>query len=223
MIVLDLDDTLYLERDYALSGFRHVGAYVEGVEGFAGFAEACIRRFEAGERRTIFDSAALEVGLSLGEDLLDRLVDEYRSHKPRIELCPDAAAFLQRVSGPLGLITDGAAVSQWQKIDALGIRPFLSEIRVTGDWPPGFGKPHERAFVEMESATTAPTLWYIGDNPAKDFVTPKKRGWRTIQIWRPGGIHDPNPPGAAFAADTTVESFDEVDGMLATDSEARQR
>ena len=50
-IVLDLDDTLYLERDYVRSGFTHV-AYLE-ARGLANSAEVFAflwAGFEAGER-----------------------------------------------------------------------------------------------------------------------------------------------------------------------------
>src|SRR3546814_16258418 len=31
---------------------------------------------------------------------------------------------------------------------------------------------------------------YVGDNPAQDFTAPSAMGWRTVQITRPGGVHN---------------------------------
>ena len=40
-VVFDVDDTLYLERDYVRSGFRAVGVWASRWLGLSGFAERC--------------------------------------------------------------------------------------------------------------------------------------------------------------------------------------
>ena len=56
VVVFDLDDTLYLERDYVRSGFRAVDAWLasRGILGFFGEAWA---NFENGLRGKAFDRA----------------------------------------------------------------------------------------------------------------------------------------------------------------------
>src|SRR5882762_1725218 len=48
--VFDLDDTLYLERDFVCSGFEHVGIYAEKELGIPNFAERAWSLFVAGHR-----------------------------------------------------------------------------------------------------------------------------------------------------------------------------
>lgn len=63
MLVFDLDDTLYLERDFAFSGYRHLDHWVAAQTGITGFGAACRALFEAGERRHVFDRACAQLGL----------------------------------------------------------------------------------------------------------------------------------------------------------------
>ena len=49
-LVFDLDDTLYLERDFARSGFAAAGDWLQQELGIGGFAETGWRIFEAGDR-----------------------------------------------------------------------------------------------------------------------------------------------------------------------------
>ena len=214
MLVLDLDDTLYLERDFAYSGYRHLEIWVAENYGAAGFGARCSAHFEEGERRHVFDKACSDLGLPNTAELIATLVAEYRSHRPSIALCPDAAHYLRRHAGATGLITDGPAATQRAKIAALGLDSVIDHVLLTSAWGSGFAKPHPRAFEAMEALTTPASLVYVADNPAKDFVTPKARGWRTVQIVRPGAIHDPRAPDDAHSAEVRIESFDALDGVL---------
>ncbi|MBV1895438.1 MAG: HAD family hydrolase [Rhodobacteraceae bacterium] len=215
MLVFDLDDTLYLERDFAFSGYRHLDRFVERAMGATGFGEQCRALFEAGERRHIFDVACKELGLTLTAEQILELVNEYRNHPPDIALSADAARYLTNSDRPFGLITDGPEKMQRNKISALNLDRFIRHIRPTGAWPDGFGKPHPRAFKDMESAaSTGSKMVYVADNPAKDFVTPNKRGWLTVQILRAGAVHDPSAPNAAYAAHAQITSFDDLDAVL---------
>ena len=220
MLVFDLDDTLYLERDFAMSGYRAVGRWMRKTLGVEGFDRVCADLFEAGERRRVFDRALAKLGVPAGRIAVGRLVEGYRAHRPEIALAPDAARYLERVRGriPLGLITDGQAMTQWAKIRALGLEAIIDHIVVTGDWPPGFGKPHPRAFETLERTRRAAPhrMVYVADNPLKDFVTPRARGWFTVQIARARRVHLAPAPDDLHAAHATIGSLDQLDGLLAS-------
>ncbi|QFS82443.1 hypothetical protein FIU97_06450 [Roseivivax sp. THAF40] len=215
MLVFDLDDTLYLERDFAFSGYRHLDHWVAAQTGITGFGAACRALFEAGERRHVFDRACAQLGLDPSPEWIAELVAAYRGHPPQITLADDAARYLARAEGPYGLITDGPEHMQRAKIAALSLERWIAHIRPTGAWPPGFGKPHPRAYEEMEGFGSSSPMVYVADNPAKDFVTPKARGWLTVQITRPGSVHSPVPPDNDHAAHVKCQSFDELDAALA--------
>ena len=119
LIVLDLDDTLYLERDYVRSGFHAVGKWIFEEVGIRGVFQDAWRLFEDGVRGNIFDRVLENHGIKDGR-LVQRLVGLYRSHEPKIKMLPDAEAFLEsQRRGSLALITDGPSESQWAKIRAL--------------------------------------------------------------------------------------------------------
>ena len=54
----------------------------------------------------------------------------------------------------------------------------------------------------------------MADNPAKDFLTSRARGWLTIQIARPERIHQLNPPSLAHKADATISTLDVLDDAI---------
>src|SRR3546814_13775930 len=86
VVVLDLDDTLYLERDYVRSGFKAVEQWLALERAAAGFSDTCWRLFEGGHRGDIFDQGLLELGLDSHAELVAQLVTVYREHHPDIAL-----------------------------------------------------------------------------------------------------------------------------------------
>lgn len=215
MLVFDLDDTLYLERDFAFSGYNWLNGWVHEKTGAEGFGQQCQAAYNAGERRRIFNVACAQTGLDATDAFIQDLITKYRSHPPSISLCKDAERFLTNADQPMGLITDGPEKMQRNKIAALDLDRFIAHIRPTGAWPDGYGKPHPRAYEEMELAAQNPRrMVYVADNPAKDFITPNARGWRTVQILRPGAVHDPIPPSSKHAAYATVTSLGQLTEVL---------
>lgn len=211
-IVFDLDDTLYLERDFAFSGYEAAGAWL-AVQGLApGFADTCRGLFLAGERRRIFDRAAEAQGLPPG--LVPELVEVYRSHMPRIALCPDAARYLSGHGG-FAIISDGFERTQRNKIAALGLDRFCDVIVPTGQWAAEYCKPHPRAYELVAAASAGRACVYVADNAAKDFLTPNRLGWITIQILRPDRVHVGAPPTPAHAARAVIDSLDQLDQAIA--------
>ena len=101
VIVLDMDDTLYLERDYAYSGFRAVGNWVASQFGRTGFADLCRSLFDAGVRGTVFNQALLRFGLGSDELIVRQLLTVYRTHYPAIQLLPDSLEFLRKCVIPV--------------------------------------------------------------------------------------------------------------------------
>src|SRR5205807_1228176 len=90
VVVLDIDDTLYLERDYARSGFRAV----EVAAAIPGFADVAWQLFLDGVRGDTFDRALRALDQVPEPGRVAELVTIYRAHEPTIELARDAAAFL---------------------------------------------------------------------------------------------------------------------------------
>jgi putative hydrolase of the HAD superfamily len=215
IIVFDMDDTLYLERDFVRSGFRAVDDWLAAERRIGGFLAAAWRLFEGGQRGHVFDHALAALGVAPEPGLIPRLVEVYRSHRPTIRLAPDAARALERHAGQnsLALLTDGYLATQERKIEALGLRSRCEPVIITDRWGRDHWKPHPRGFMAIQSrfGRLPADFVYIGDNPAKDFQAPKALGWKTIRVRRAGGLHAAQaaPPGQD--ADLTITTLDELD------------
>lgn len=194
VVVLDIDDTLYLERDYVRSGFDAVGRRVEACLGVAGVGETLWAGFLDGVRGDAFDRALARHGVPVSAGFVAELVELYRCHPPRVELLPDAARLLHRLQGRrVGAITDGPVSSQRAKVAALGLLDRLDPLVVTGELGTGRSKPHPAAFelIERVTGVTGERLVYVADNPGKDFVAPQRLGWRAVRVRRTGSLHEP--------------------------------
>ena len=223
-LVFDLDDTLYPERQFALSGFRacshhaadHWGAEVDQLN--AEMTEL----LDTGHLGGLFKLTMEKHCTSPSEDALAAFIDVYRRHSPEISLFEDASDALQHwaAHGPLGLITDGTHWVQQAKVNALGIAASFTKIVYTGALGGRrFHKPHPRSYELIEQALGGPNIEfvYVGDNPAKDFVTPNARGWRSVQIVRAsGGIHDANAVADGGAPKHVISSLSELPTLLQT-------
>lgn len=210
-VVFDIDDTLYLERDYAKSGFDAVGEWVAHEFNIGGFSAAAWQLFEAGTRRTIFNEALDELHVDYDIDLIKKLVHIYRSHAPEITILPDAADCLTRLAAhpanfQLAALTGGPLLCQKAKVRALELKERLNPIVYAQQWGPEFDKPHARAFEEIEKITgySGSECIYLADNPHKDFIAPTRLGWRTVRVRRVGGLHEESasntpPPGLELA------------------------
>ena len=216
-VVFDLDDTLYLERDYVRSGFSAVASFAAADDSDLATAihDFLWETFEAGVRGRNFD-LLLDRWPSLGDQLsVAELVEVYRWHQPTIKLLEGAEEVirvLRRRRVPLGLISDGPVASQSAKVKALEAESFFDAIIFTDSWGREYRKPHERAYACMEERLVgARPLVYIADNPAKDFIAAKSRGWRTIRMRLEGQLHrDSEPSNTAATPDFDLSEFDGV-------------
>ncbi len=193
-VVFDLDDTLYLERDYVRSGFRAVGDWCAERLGLEGMQEQAQALFDQGRRGDIFDVALGMLGAGCAAGTVSALAQIYREHVPHIKLLSDAHECLARLQGRvyLGLLTDGNPIQQRAKIDVLGLRSRLDAMVITGEWGVEFYKPHVRGYRYLESqlGVCCTRFVYIADNPSKDFFAPRMLGWNAIRVRRPGGLHE---------------------------------
>lgn len=218
-VIFDLDDTLFLEREFVLSGFDAVAAELAATVGVpASILRAEFQKiFESGERSDVFGVWLRNHGHSVV--WLPQLIELYRSHSPRITLVPEMLELLadlrQRI--PLGLITDGHLATQRGKIKALAIEPYFSAITCSDLLGREFWKPHPRPYRETLGALDVPaeSAVYVADNPAKDFLGARGVGMATVRVRWPGGMHAERfVPSPEFAADHEVTSVGDLRRLL---------
>ena len=215
VVVFDLDDTLYLERDFVRSGFAAVGGWLAAHYGVSDFEAHAWDLFLAGRRGDVFDCALPSLSLDPQPALIRRLVAIYRDHLPTIRLEPAAAELLGDLRGRcrLAVLTDGFHGTQRRKSAALGLDGRCRPIVCTDQWGREHWKPSPRGFLHIQQALEASPerCIYIGDNPAKDFRAPKALGWRTLRVRHALGEHARAAAASPLDdADTTVTSLAEV-------------
>ena len=217
VVVLDIDDTLYLERDYVRSGLCAVSEWAIAELGLSGVFDLAWSEFECGRRGDIFDRALRSLGHAPDDDVVARMVAIYRQHEPAIALVEDARRFLAS-DGPrrgIAVVSDGPLESQRAKARALGLERWAEPIVLTAAYGKDYSKPSPLAFrfVQDRFGVDARACWYIADNPAKDFGGPRSLGWHTVRISRPGGLHHGDRSGPDI--DVEIDTMDRLPGLLA--------
>jgi putative hydrolase of the HAD superfamily len=208
VVVFDLDDTLYSEYDYQISGIKAVAREIIHLYG-RDVQKELLNWHGQGERDVLGRVCQL---LMLPEEVKDSLIWVYRLHNPDIELdCVTAQVFkqLREVVGQLAILTDGRSVSQRKKIDALG----LSDLPVYISEEYASEKPHCKRFKAIMYDYPFAEYCYIGDNPSKDFFAPNELGWLTIGMRSKGGnIHSQNIKNLSqdYLPDLWIDSFFEL-------------
>jgi putative hydrolase of the HAD superfamily len=211
-LIFDLDDTLYRERRFALSGFAAVAAEVErrhGVpsrEGF-GILRAALT---SGQRAGAFQRLAQRLGA--GEGLVEECRTIYRQHRPRLRLSGstrDALASI-RPSWRLGLLTNGLPAVQRLKVEALGLEPLVDIVIYAHEV--GDGKPDPRVFLTAcaRLGVTPGRAVMVGDDPWCDIDGARGAGLRAIRVRQ--GWHRSVEFGESGPADCTVRSVADVPG-----------
>jgi putative hydrolase of the HAD superfamily len=216
IIVFDLDDTLYPEITYVTSGFTAVAREMTERFGMSTsmLRENFIHELEVSGRGKVFDNVYRELGV-YSESLVQESLLIYRSHTPDITLPESSHEVLDQLAHfPLYLVTDGDPGVQLSKIKALGIDTrFRSCIRT---WSFGleFGKPSLKCFemIRDEEKAAWPELVYVGDDPAKDFVSLSRVGARTIRVRT--GRHAAVEPLRGYGAEFDIDSLASLPDLI---------
>lgn len=188
-IIFDLDDTLYLEKDYVRSGYHEIARVLEKIPQAE---ERLWNFFESG--KNAIDCILEEEGI-FSEELKQKCLQAYRFQKPDIALEPEVKDLLARIKSEkqhLGIITDGRVEGQWAKIRALGLEKYTEDIMVTDELGGAeYRKPCSLAYEQMQKKWKIPytKMVYIGDNAKKDFVAPEKLGMGAIWFLNPNGLY----------------------------------
>ena len=189
-VLFDLDDTLYPEIEFVKSGFRAAARYLSSRYHFSedSLVKQMLDILRRDGRGKIFDTLLHHLGLYT-EERVRLLVCLYRSHRPTIHLYEDvlpALKCLRRYGTRLGIITDGMASVQRNKIAALGLNNLFDVIVCTDELGKECWKPSTIPYkIALELLEARPSeAVYVGDDPSKDFLAPNSMGMLTIQVNR---------------------------------------
>ncbi len=222
-ILFDLDNTLYPEEEFVISGLRAAAQCL--ANHFHLDAETLLDKMlqtlRAHGRGKVFDILLQELAIDPAA-WLPTLLLVYRSHRPVLSLSSQTAAILRSLKDRglrLGLVTDGLASAQRRKIDALGLDAYMDAIVCTGELGKAFAKPSPIPFkvaltlLDVETKDAA----YVADDIGKDFAGPNQLGMKSVQV-RTGGLlgvrQKPLPDDQAFLPQMIAGSLTEALTLL---------
>ena len=211
-VLFDLDDTLYPERRFALSGFRQVAliaSAASGVDPSAAFG-SLVRSLRTGQRATALQTLCAELGHPA--DSVPALVDVMRQHLPSIRLSHAVVSALEalRRDWRLGIVTNGMPEVQSRKVAALGVARLVDVVVLAGACGTGAGKPEAAPFLTAAGALgVAPAQCvFVGDDLECDIRGARAVGMRTI--WMPRASRDATLGRASDEPDVVARTIADV-------------
>lgn len=206
-LIFDLDDTLYPERRFALSGYAAVAARLAETDGVPAreSLRVLVHALAQGHRATAFQRLAETLGIDPAR--VADWVETYRQHSPRLRLPRSARRMLVglRQRWSLGLVTNGLREVQQRKVEALGVDHLVDGVVLAGLTGQG-GKPAAAPFLAVcEALSVSPArAVFVGDDLIRDVLGARRVGMKTIRLGLPSRCAGP------AEADVVVERLDQV-------------
>ena len=189
IVIFDLDDTLYSEKEYVRSGYAEIACKFKKIDAMED------KLWTAFVNKRLAINYVLEQEGLLSIDNVNYCLNIYRNHQPKISLYPDAEkliALIKENGVRLGMITDGRPEGQRAKIKALSVEQYFEKIIITDELGGiEFRKPNTVAFEKMQDYFDVPyeAMVYVGDNLQKDFKAPKVLGMNCVYFKNPEGLY----------------------------------
>ena len=194
LFLVDLDDTLYLERDYVLSGLTAVADELARDASEAETIGAWLHhRFLTVGRDRILDQCLSALGRPQSSDLIEHLVGIYRGHDPTIALLPGATDLLKSLAsmGSVVIVTDGLPSMQARKCHALGVAQWA--VQTVYCWSQQAPKPDTASVLPLLGHYDGPVLM-IGDNPGHDLCMADRLGVDAVRLRQGRFAAEPSSP-----------------------------
>lgn len=207
--VFDLDDTLFPEIDFLKSAYLHISKKLVSITNAEIYEEMLSRYYN---KENVFRWIVEEYKNMLGEIDVQWLLKEYREHIPAINFNKETSKFLTAVKNlliPAGLITDGRSITQRNKLKALGIENYFTDIIISEEF--GSEKPDKKNYLYFEEKYPGKDFYFFGDNTSKDFIVPAILGWKTICIKNNGNNISLQELDKEPWPDYVISSFDEIE------------
>ena len=207
IVVFDLDDTLYSEMDYVLSGYKFLSELIEKLYSKSTY-QTFIKALNA-NNSDVFSYVIAEH--KLPRTLKEHLILAYRYHTPNIKLHEGVISILEQLKNkkiPMYLITDGRGITQRLKITSLEIESFFESVFISEEV--GVRKPEPDTFIAIQREHPNESIVYVADNPKKDFIVPKQLGWNSIGILNKNTRVHPLTRNYIQAANVWLDEFKEL-------------
>ncbi|MCR5106643.1 MAG: HAD-IA family hydrolase [Lachnospiraceae bacterium] len=215
VILFDLDDTLAPEDDFIRSGYSKVAEFLKEKYGAKDDASIRLYSLYKEDPKLVFNRFLEDEGIPYTDEDIKELIRVYREHEPKVDYYPDVLPNLYKLrdmGARLGIISDGYAVSQRNKLNVLKTKGIFDKIIITDELGREYWKPDIRSFIMMKEAFGAKweDMVYVGDNPGKDFYIGRDRMIATIRIYREGSVYENAPYYENIKESIGIGSFDEL-------------
>lgn len=174
--VFDLDDTIFYEKDYVISGFNSI-------------SRSLFKKKQVNQK---FDSL-----INLYNDLDDpfkefckqnigikknKLIKIMREHSPKIKTRPgfkNLIKLLKENGNEIGIITNGRTKTQRNKFHSLGLHNLVDLLIISSEVK--IEKPNIRIFDLYKNKSRSEKFIFFGNNPRLDIIPLKnKECWKTV-------------------------------------------
>lgn len=195
-VVFSLDDTLLDQKAWMLSKLELAWNQEKPLlPSRAVFLSVALQIMEEGHHARLFDALCLQLGLD--DAIRLRLIETYHQAQP--ENCPlygDVPATLRQLRHlgyRIGVLTDGSAAEQRQKLEVCGLLPLLDAAVLTREL--GTRKPDPKVFEECGRLLDLlpAQLVMVGNNVYRDMQGACNAGYRSaFHIQRVGALRNFN-------------------------------
>lgn len=192
-IFFDIDDTLYdsslqsdLARRNALRAMIEAGLDIDEEAGIAALQNT-VQKFGSNYEYH-FNELLKKVGYDSNPRIIAAGIVAYHTTKiAHLVPYPDTIPTLLKLRDwgyNLGVITDGRAVKQWEKLIRLGLQHFFDTVIISEEVKSQ--KPYTAIFKQAlkQVKCSAKDALMVGDRIDKDISGAKKAGIATVQILR---------------------------------------
>lgn len=169
-LLIDLDDTLFDEHSYALSGYRFIAQFLAEKHGKNAdeIYSALEYHFYKFGRNGAFDSTLKS--FQIANQDIRQLVGLYRNHFPKISLYDGGLEAIQKFKNKfkIAIVTDGNAIMQKNKVLALKVSEYFDAVVYCHEL--GEPKPSVKAYQYAAKLMRVDinNCAIIGDDPLHD-------------------------------------------------------
>lgn len=188
-VLFDLDDTLYEEMNFVTAALERVARFL-AARAFPSadqFLAEMLDILETVGRGRVFDIVLERHGLP--SSWVRPLLYVYRSADPELALFSDALPLLddlRRRHVRTGIVTDGSALVQANKVRGLGLNQLVDVVVYTDTLDEGAAKPAPTGFlVALELLGSEPAVSaYVANDVRKDFAGPRSLDMTGVLVTR---------------------------------------
>lgn len=224
-IFFDIDDTLYdstklttMARQNSIKAMIDSGLQERSEEELYNLLNEIIKKYGSNYAKH-YDRLLEELGLEVDPKIVAAGVVAYEHTKegylkPFPGVIPTLLELKEKYR--LGVISNGLAIKQWEKLIGLGIHHLFDVVATSEEL--GFEKPQKEIFLfAVEKLGLSPSdCMIVGDRLDTDITGGKAAGMKTVHL-RKGKYGEMSPQSEDETPDFEIDDFTQITDVLGQD------